>query len=160
MAARTAAELAGEIADIVGERTPANVPYYAQMAALASELELDAEGMETLFTTIDSTSITQDVGYLTALSEVTRYEGFNPRFMAGLMIKAHRVARDNAARNPEMVDKATATLMVDDREVQFIFTGNEPFLRDLQFLCCTFINKGAVIDKISKKSKAAFSLYI
>lgn len=126
--------------------------YASQLTSILTEQELTDDEAKKVFETLDLTTLQKDLSFLTALNEVAKYEGFNPREIIKLLLTAHTRLAEQVAADPELEDTITADISVGDATTKFEFTNNEAFRTDMQFLCLMFITRGAAYDKIMKKS--------
>lgn len=126
--------------------------YASQLTSILTEQDLNDDDARKVFETLDLTALQKDLAFLTALNEVAKYEGFNPREIIKLLLNAHARLAEQIEGDAELEEKISADIKVGDVETRFEFSNNEAFRTDMQFLCLMFITRGAAYDKIMKKS--------
>lgn len=140
-------DLAARVRRITGD-----LDYASQLTSVISELNLSDEDAKTYFSTIDSSVMNQDIRFITALSEIARYEGFNPRQMMSMLFKSHKDTATAISQNDEAFTEIKTNIEIDGIVSEFKFTNNMAFMSDMEFICLMFITRGAAYEKIMKKS--------
>jgi DNA-directed RNA polymerase subunit H (RpoH/RPB5) len=131
-----------------------DLDYASQLTSLISEQALTDDQARTILKTFDLTVLAKDLPYLKVLSEVARYEGFNPREIIRILLDAHTKTRTDIEIDPNNLDVVESQVRVGDAIQDFTFTSNMDFHSDMQFICLMFITRGAAFDKIMKKSNS------
>ncbi|CAL1685180.1 unnamed protein product [Lasius platythorax] len=140
------AALATRVRAITGDRN-----YASQLTSLISEQGLTDAEANKVFKTLDLATLTTDIGFLKALTEVTRYQGFNPREIIKQLLD-HAAVQQDVLADERSLEKVESQVKVDGQVREFTFTSNMDFHSDMQFICLMFITRGAAFDKILKKS--------
>jgi len=129
--------------------------YASQLTSLISEQALTDDEARKVFKTLDLATLSAEAGFLKALTEVTRYQGFNPREIIKILLDCHEAVQQEVAADASAIEKVEAQVKIGGETKDFLFTSNMPFHSDMQFICLMFITRGAAFDKILKKSSDA-----
>jgi hypothetical protein len=139
------------ITDIVTSITR-DVDFASQLTSIVTEQNLNADQARKVFSTLNPDNIERELPYLRALEEVSKYEGFNPREIVRLLVMKHEDYAKRIAGDPASVESVQGEVSLNGEQIDFSFTSNQPFNKDMQFICLMFITRGAAHDKILKKS--------
>lgn len=133
-----------------------DVSYGSQLASMITELSLSDGDAKKVFATIDLEILSSDVPFVKALAEIARYEGFNPRQVIHKLLQKHGEVERRVRRDPSELESCSFEVEVEvngERRIKPVtFTNNMKFNEDIQMICLMFITRGAVVDKIEKKS--------
>lgn len=128
--------------------------YASQLTAMITELSLTDIEAKSLFETIDSAALDRATDYIKKIEEVSKYEGFNPREMASMLLKMHTTHHAEVLTGGD-AEEISAEITVGGASKSFNFTSDMPFGSDIQFICLMFITRGSAFDKIMSKSSEA-----
>lgn len=88
------------------------------------------------------------------MSYACRYIGFDPSVILKKLIRFHREGR----RQPHQ----TFNIQFESNGItsEWVYSNQESFMKDMTFLIITFLQRGAVVSKIAKKSAKDFTLVL
>lgn len=130
--------------------------YGSQLSSIITELSLSDGEAKKVFSTLDLELLSKDIPFIKALAEVARYEGFNPRQIVHKLLLKHGETERRIATDPTELESCSFEVEIvegGNKVVKAItFTNNMKFNEDMQMICLMFITRGAVVEKIEKKS--------
>ena len=72
------------------------------------------------------------------------YEGFNPWQTLSMLFQKHKEMAQNIKASPDFLESVSGEVMdVDQGRSVLVYTTNEPFHRDIEFVCWMFLTNKA-----------------
>lgn len=124
----------------------------SQLTAMMSEQGISDEEVGQMMHAINLETLAEDLPFAKALVEVTKYEGFNPRVMAAILLASHKSYREKVRNRSLPAEVIEETLKMPQGDFNFRFSNDEEFKSDMQFIDIVFLTRGAMFDKIKGKS--------
>lgn len=114
--------------------------------------DLAGDDLQDVASLFDSGELLKDVSVLKVMEELMKYQGFDPKVMAGLLYSSWQSGRAVAEDQPDSVSSFTFSARVNNKDVAMKVTSNDSFAQDIKFLCMVFISRGSSIQKIKSRS--------
>lgn len=143
----TTEQLTTRIATITDNRD-----YASQLALLMGEISLTTRQGKDYLSTIDLESLNRNLLQIRLMSEISRYEGFDPKELIQKLLIKYDESKRIYQENPGAIRGVDTSIRIGENVHPFKFSNDEPFSSDMQMLCLIFITRGAVFKKIMEKS--------
>lgn len=141
----------------IAERVAAitrNEAYASQLTAMITELNLTDDEARDYFKIITLDFDSDDLSFIKCLVEIMKYKGnprrtriqFDHKKLIAILLKKHGDKARSIQSNPGVLKQVIASVKVEDRVKESIFTNNMPFVQDMKFICLMFL----LLPKISR----------
>lgn len=124
----------------------------SQLTAMVTEQNSSDEEAKQMLDAINLETLAREIPFARVMVEIAKYEGFNPREMAAILLSSHKAYREKIRNGSLQKETIEEIVKIGQEEKEFKFSNDEEFRIDIQFIDIVFLTRGAVFDKIKGKS--------